>query len=305
MNVTTWNASRSLCTHRAYFHQSLSNLLSMPFICREIRGLVYGFFWWVVGLLTVVPAISGAGLFWSLEEVRSVFAIFPGSLLFGAAVALFYQWLGGVVNLLFSDVTIGGNNEGVGTQGIRIVGRSSLAGLVGGVFFSLVMFQAGFFKYVAALVGQQSPLTGFLVHMGIAVLVGTSYGLLFRRQSYDVGSALGWGVSYGFFWAMLGPITLMPIFLGGAPQWTPTALGGAFPNLIGHLAYGAGLGISFHLLQARDNPWWIPRTQVQAARVALRKDQLLTSAPALWILVVIIGLTLPILLAGRVWYDLG
>jgi hypothetical protein len=227
-----------------------------------------------------------------------VFAALPGYLLFGAAVALFYQWLGGLVNLLFSDIIGDTGDEGVGTQGLRIVGRSVLAGLVGGLLFSLVMFQIGFLNSVADLVGATSPVVGFFVHLGISILIGTSYGVLFHRQTYDVGSALGWGVSYGFFWSILGPVTLMPIFLGSVPQWTVGAVASAFPNLIGHLAYGAGLGVIFYLLEARFSPWWIPRRQAQAVRVARQKEQVLTAAPALWTLLVAIGLTLPVLLGS-------
>ncbi|MCH8897759.1 MAG: hypothetical protein IIC33_05645 [Chloroflexi bacterium] len=261
-----------------------------------IRGSVYGFFWWVAGALTLVPLFGGVGLTWSLNEVQASFATLPGYLLFGAAIALFYQWLGALVRLLFSDYVVGGDEEGVGTQGLRIIGRSVLAGLVGGLLFSLVMLQNGFLPNVASLIGLASTVAGFFVHLGIGVIIGTSYGLLFHRQSYDVGSALGWGVSYGFFWSILGPLTLMPIFLGIAPQWTVGAVATTFPNLIGHLAYGAGLGVTFYLLEARYSPWWIPRRQAEVARVAHQKEQVLTSAPALWTLLIATGLTLSILL---------
>ena len=105
-----------------------------------------------------------------------------------------------------------------------------------------------------------------------------------------------WGVSYGFFWAVLGPMTLMPVLLGGTPQWTAEAAASVFPNLIGHLGYGAGLGITFYLLEVRYSPWWIPRTEVQAARLERRREQVQTSGPALWTLLVLMGLTLPVLL---------
>ena len=263
-----------------------------------IRGTVYGFFWWVVGPLTLVPLLGGDALTWSVNGIRSVFATLPGYLLFGAAVALFYQWLGVLGRLLFADFVPGGDEEGVGTQGLRIVGRSVLAGLVGGLLFSLVMFKIGFLPSVAGLVGAKSAVAGFLVHLGIAVLVGTSYGVLFHRQSYDLGSALGWGLSYGFFWSILGPLTLMPIFLGETPQWSAAAVAATFPNLIGHLAYGGGLGVVFYLLEARFSPWWVPQRRAEVARMAHHKEQVLTSAPALWALLMAVGLTLPVLLAG-------
>ena len=166
--------------------------------------------------------------------------------------------------------------------------------------FTGIMLETGALSNVAGLVGTTSRVTGFFVHLVIAIVVGASYGLLFRRQSYDVGSALGWGASYGFIWWIIGPLTLMPAFLGTTPEWTADVAAGVYPNLIGHLAYGAGLGITFHLLEARYSPWWIPRRQAQVALVARRKEQVLTSAPALWTLVVVISLTLPVLLGTGV-----
>ena len=188
------------------------------------------------------------------------------------------------------------DKEGAGTEGLRAVGRGALAGLVGGLLFTAVMVRVGILPVIAQLVGMRSTMAGLIVHLIIAGVIGVCYGLLFRRQSYDLNSALGWGVSYGFFWWILGPLTLMPILLGGTPQWTVQTAAGLFASLVGHLAYGAGLGVAFHLLEARQNPWWIARTHAEAARVARRKEQLLTSAPALWALVVAIALVLPVLL---------
>jgi uncharacterized membrane protein YagU involved in acid resistance len=122
--------------------------------------------------------------------------------------------------------------------------------------------------------------------------------LLFRRQSYDLASALGWGVSYGFVWWVLGPLTLFPLLLGTAPDWTVGVAGALTAPLVGHIAYGAFLGITYYRLEARFSLWWIPREVAGAARVTRRRDQALTSAPALWALTSVIGLTLPPLL-GR------
>jgi hypothetical protein len=126
-------------------------------------------------------------------------------------------------------------------------------------------------------------------------LIGASDGLLFHRQSYDIGLALGWGVSYGFVWWILAALTLMPIFLGTEPQWTVEAAAEQLRSLIHHLVYGAALRVTFYFLEARYNPWWMTRTQAEAARVA-RKEQVLTSALGLCVLVVTIALTLPVIL---------
>ena len=261
-----------------------------------IRGTVYGFLWWIAGALTLLPLLDSGHLAWSLAAAQSSFAFLPGFLLFGATVALLYHVFDGLTHLLFADITLDNNQEGVGTQGLRALGRGILAGTIGGLLFTLVMVQIGFLPTVASLIGSTSPLIGFIVHLVISDLIGISYGLLFQRQSYDVGSALGWGMSFGFFWWILGPLTLMPMLLGVTPQWTVEAAAGSLASLIGHLAYGAGLGVTFYLLEARHNPWWIPLRQVEAGRIKRRKEQVFTSAPALWVMVVIIALTVPVVL---------
>ena len=263
-----------------------------------IRGMTYGFLWWILGALTILPLIDGAGLTWTIAAARSGFVTLPGYLLFGSGTALLYQWLSAIVRLLFSDNTRRYDEEGAGTVGLRTVARGGLAGLLGGLLFTLVMLQLGFLSTVAALVGSSSSTTGLFVHLLIANLIGASYGLLFRRQSYDITSGLGWGVAYGFFWWVLGALTLLPVLLGGSPQWTAAEAASSFPSLVGHLAYGAGLGIVFYRLEARHNPWWISRTQADQARARQLKEQLQSSAPALWALVVVIALTIPMIL-GR------
>ena len=72
------------------------------------------------------------------------------------------------------------------------------------------------------------------------------------------------------------------MLLGTAPRWTAAIAAGLLPSLVGHLLYGAGLGVAFHLLEARYSPWWIPHTHLEAAAAAHRREQVLTSAPALW-----------------------
>ncbi len=107
----------------------------------------------------------------------------PGFLLFGALLALLYQWLDLSVKLLLSDEIGNHQDEGIGALGLRALGRGALAGIIGGLVFTLVMIQVGFLPKVASLIEADSPLTGFFVHLVISILIGVSYGILFRKQS--------------------------------------------------------------------------------------------------------------------------
>jgi hypothetical protein len=58
-----------------------------------------------------------------------------------------------------------------------------------------------------------------------------------------------------------------------------------------------GLGVAFYLLEARHNPWWITRSETEAERTRARREQMLTSAPALWAFVVFVAFFVAVVLA--------
>ncbi|MEO6207274.1 MAG: hypothetical protein ABIP77_04910, partial [Candidatus Limnocylindrales bacterium] len=253
-----------------------------------VRGAGFGFILWVIGGLTLLPVLRGEGLNWSIMDARATFPALPGTIIFGTTTALIYHWLGRLARLFFSD-DVGNRSPDAGSWGPRAVGRGAAAGLVGGLLFTLVMVQIGYLPNVANLVGSDSEFIGLVVHFVIAEIIGVSYGVLFRRQAFDHSAAIGWGVSYGFLWWVLGPLTLAPVILGTTPAWTVDAAAAAFPSLIGHLAYGAGLGLTFHALEARYSPWWMTRTEAEAARMAGRRIEATTAGPALWALLVLVA----------------
>ncbi len=261
-----------------------------------VRGAGFGFLFWVIAGLTVLPILRGDGLDWSIPDAQAAFPAFVGSILFGAIAALVYHWLVRLTPILFSDEDPDAAPDG-GSWGLRAVVRGAGAGLVGGLIFTVVMVQIGFLPTVASLVGSGSELVGLMVHVLIGMTIGATYGVLFRRQTFDPGAAVGWGVSYGFVWWLLGPLTLAPIILGASPAWSIEAAAAAFPGLIGHLAYGAALGLTFYLLEARYTPWWISRTEREVRRMEDRRLAAGTAGPALWALLVLIAVLLPTVLA--------
>jgi uncharacterized membrane protein YagU involved in acid resistance len=189
-----------------------------------VRGAVFGFLCWTFGAQTLLPLLSGEGLGWSVAEARAGFSALPAYLLFGTALGLGFAALTAVVDGLLSDRARTHDREGPASRSLRAVGQGAVAGLAGGALFTVVMVVTGYLPTVARLVGSDSQVTGVAVHLVISFLIGASYGLLFRRQSYDDGSALGWGVAYGFVWWFLGALTLLPILLGGRrsgaqPPW--------------------------------------------------------------------------------------
>lgn len=264
---------------------------------RLVQGIALGYLAWIVVALTIVPLEQIDTLAWTATLARARFEVFPGYVLFGTLLTFLFCCIAGGARFLFSDDLRHYDRLTAGPQRLRAVARGAFAGIIGGLLFTIVMVQVGALGRVSRLVGAESPVVGFFVHMGIAVLIGVTYALLFRRQSFDVRSGVGWGVAYGLLWWILGALTLLPLLLGGDPQWSAGAAARAFPSLVGHLVYGMGLGVAFYLLEARYNPWWITRTDAEAERTRARREQVLTSAPALWAFAVFIALFVAIVLA--------
>ena len=262
-----------------------------------VRGAGFGTLLWVVGGLTILPLLRGVGLDWAIPDAQAAFPALLGSVLFASATAIAYHWLTRITPILFSDDDPVTQPDG-GAWGLRAVLRGGAAGLVGGLLFTVVMVAIGYLPIVASLVGSGSELVGLVVHLAIAVTIGASYGVLFRRQAFDAGAAVGWGVSYGFVWWILGPLTLAPMMLGADPAWTVEGAATAFPSLIGHLAYGAGLGLTYYVLEGRYTPWWISRSEREAQRMAGHRIMAGSAGPALWALLVLVAVLMPTVLAA-------
>ncbi|HEX5083681.1 MAG TPA: hypothetical protein VFY40_16660 [Blastocatellia bacterium] len=259
-------------------------------------GAGYGLFWWFLGPLAIMPIWQGGRLNWSYNRASVLFGSLVGHVIYGLLVGLIYAaldrlWVGFFKN---SD-PINREPEGIGSRFLYSLNWGAAASLAGGFLFSLVMMAVGFLPKVAGLVGGASPALGFAVHMLISVLIGMSYGLLFRHEAPDFGSGVAWGLVYGLIWWFVGPLTLMPILLGGAFTWTTEAAGALLPSLIGHLIYGAATAVVFLALERRHADWLLLDPRI-AAREERRTRPVGTPAPALWLFVLGLGALLPILL---------
>lgn len=263
-----------------------------------VRGTAYGFLCWIVAALTLPSLLRDGRPDWSRDAALAAVDRLPPYLLLGAGIAVVFTGLAGVGRWLFVDDVRTSHVESPGARGLRASGYGALAGLAGGLAFTLVMVLVDALPTVAGIVGARSAATGLVVHLVIAQLIGVSYAVLFRRRSFDLTSAVGWGVSYGFLWWVLGNLTLLPLLTGAAPAWTAPGIAAGFPSLVGHLAYGAALGVGYFLLEDRTNPWWFTRNQLEAERVEMQREATLGSAPALWGFTVLIALTIPLVIAG-------
>src|SRR4029453_13904710 len=196
-----------------------------------VRGQGYGFVAWVVGELTVLPLLADPGLRWALPGPGASSPGLPRWLLLGALAAATRTVLDRVAPLLSSEHLRAYSGAAAGSGMLAAALRGAVAGLLGGAVISQLMLRGAVPEVAERLTGSNGPLAGIAVNLAIGVAIGVSYGLLFRRLGQDVTCALGWGLSYGFLWWVLGPLTLLPALLGGDPEWSAAAAGRALSPL--------------------------------------------------------------------------
>ncbi|MFB9474283.1 hypothetical protein ACFFR3_32730 [Nonomuraea salmonea] len=238
-----------------------------------IRGMVYGFAWWILLALTLPGLLDGGRLDWSIAMVRETLPALPGYLLLGAGTGAVFTWLGGLALVLFADDVRRLQPDPLGVPRLTAAAYGVALGLVAGLLGALAAGPLGLVEGVVA---------------------GVTYALFFRGRSFDSVSGLGWGLSYGFLWWLLGPLILLPVLRGAHPS---PDLAAAFPALVAHLVAGAAVGVLYNRLEERANPWWLTRGQSAAERANALREQTLGSAPAIWTLVLLLAVLVPTLVA--------
>lgn len=267
-------------TFAALFHREIGGV--GPAI---VWGMSYGLLWWIIGPLTLMPLLLGNGPDWTIEGAQLAFSSLVAHLLYGAVVGWFYALINRLWQTLFVDSDpLSRSREGSGVRSVRGILWGQIGGMVGGLLFSLTILGVGALPEIAGLVGSTSPVVGFLVHLLIAVVIGSSFGLLFEEEVTSYGVGMTWGILYGLLWWLLGALTLFPALLRQPMDWSlPTAVA-AYPSLIGHLLYGIGLGLLFGLLTRRYRP-------------ALRDAENHSATSAMWASTLLFATMLPLLLA--------
>lgn len=125
----------------------------------------------------------------------------------------------------------------------RYVVNGVIGGVIGGILFGLFMQMMGMIGMIASMVGSESLVIGWIVHMMISVIFGVTFGLLHLVISNSWTLAVLFGVG---IW-IVGPLVVMPLMMGMgtnlANAFTPDQL----MNLVTHLFFSFILAIVFKL----------------------------------------------------------
>ena len=126
------------------------------------------------------------------------------------------------------------------------------SGVLAGVIFGALMGMMGMLPMVAMLTGSESAVVGFIVHIIFSAIIGATFAIFFGSTAEnDRTASVGLGIAYGFIWWILGPLVLMPQFLGMGLQLSLSGSQGAVGSLWGHILFGFFLGLAYAMVTAK------------------------------------------------------
>ncbi len=130
----------------------------------------------------------------------------------------------------------------------RPIVAGALAGVVGGVVFGMMMSMAmpATLGMIGSLLG--APSLGWGVHLLFSAIIGAGFGVVAGERAHRPSPAAAWGLAYGVVWWVLGPLLIMPIWLGMGPMLAAAFDASNLMSLMGHMVFGVVTGLAYWAL---------------------------------------------------------
>lgn len=135
----------------------------------------------------------------------------------------------------------------------RHIKSGVLGGIIAGVVFGSMMGMMGMLPMVAMLLKSESAIFGFVLHLVFSTIIGGVFGLVFGHAALNKGSGILLGLVYGAIWWVLGPLIVMPLWLGMGIQLSAQGVAMALPSLWGHLVFGFILGLIYPMFAKKES----------------------------------------------------
>ena len=126
----------------------------------------------------------------------------------------------------------------------KVVKASLIGSTVAGVVFGIFMQMMGMMPVLASMLGSESLVIGWIMHMMISWIFGLGYGAMTLLSSrYYV-----LGVLHGVIIWIIGPLLVMPMMMGMGPMIGEMFASAQLMSLLTHLAFSLILAAIFSRL---------------------------------------------------------
>jgi hypothetical protein len=202
-----------------------------------IWGLGAAFLLWLVLPAGVLPLLAGSGH--GMAKIADAREQFPELVAYliclGMPVGIALGIRGGLCGKL----------KKLPFHWWRAIMVGGFSGVLGGMIFARWSVAGDFFPLIGGLAEPHSRIATVAVEFGVAMFIGSSFGLLFQRDVRGYGSSMGWGLGFAIFWWFLGPLTLFPLVSRTPLDWSADQGSNLFGSLVGHILYGLILGVAY------------------------------------------------------------
>jgi len=113
----------------------------------------------------------------------------------------------------------------------------ALAGIAGGLVFGALMvaMMPPMIGMIGSLLGV--PSLGWGVHLLFSAIIGAVFGAVVGDRAASWAPAIALGAAYGVVWWILGPLLIMPTWLGMGPDGRPR------PGYLQHAQFDGASGL--------------------------------------------------------------
>lgn len=139
-------------------------------------------------------------------------------------------------------------------KNINWIWQGAIAGIIAGIVFAFFLAHAGMLETLGKIINMPTVTGGLFVHTIVSIGSGIGFALVLGWLINSWLVALVLGVLFGFAMWVGGPMTLLPVLSSGDPlfaKWTIEGIKQNIPALVGHIVYGAVLGISYFILKGK------------------------------------------------------
>lgn len=141
----------------------------------------------------------------------------------------------------------------------HMAGGATLAGLLAGLVYGLFLHVGTErIPVLGGLIGVPTLLAGWLVHLGVSVVLAWAYAALvsntaLARWGHRLSGGWMMGLVYGIAVWIVAASLLMPLWTNAVGAVTLPVPDFSAMLFVGHLVYGAVLGVAYPLVATRTH----------------------------------------------------
>ncbi|MDP4551069.1 hypothetical protein Q9251_09240 [Alkalihalobacillus macyae] len=115
----------------------------------------------------------------------------------------------------------------------KSVQASVIGGIVAGIIFGILMQMMGRIGMIASMMGSESLVVGWGIHMVISVVFAIGFGLV----AVNTNKIYMLGILHGIAIWIIGPLVVMPMMMGMGTMLSQAFSSGQLMSLLTHLMF--------------------------------------------------------------------